>query len=118
VDPPALGCPAGTPPPSRYEVKCHVKPANPALVFCDSTPQVVNREWCSAQSDNPGTQVVCPYGAEGDPTRIVCERKLAWPVWEGAIPREDNPFSADAQRGAAVKVCARDFPAACGETAP
>ena len=112
------GCPAGTPGPGQYVVKCHVKPANPALVFCDATPKVVNREWCSAQSDNPNTQVVCPYGAEGSASREACERAMAWPVWEGAIPRDDNAFSADAQRGASVKVCARDFPAACGETAP
>jgi hypothetical protein len=107
-DAPPTGCPAGTPPPSKYIVGCRIKSGG-LEDFCDATPKVHDRDYCAPNLD-------CPYhGGEGSTERIACERALAWPVWSGATVREDNPFSSDAPRGVLVRVCGRDAPSACGE---
>lgn len=94
--PTASGCPAGTPGPAKYIVSCRVRNAN--FAFCDSTPKVHDRDYCAPDLD-------CPYhGGEGSGERIACEKALATPAWTGADARQDNPFSADAKRGAAVSV--------------
>lgn len=103
-EPPTDPKPAGkAPPPSKYVFDAgrpQIAPANPAKVFWTVTPKVCDREYCSPD-------VCCPYGKEGDPNRSALEREFAFPIWEGATPRDDNPFAADSARGVHVKVCLR-----------
>lgn len=99
------------PPPSKLVFDAgipRVKPADPTKVFWTITPKVCDVTYCA------GAQC-CPYGVEGDPNRSALEKLHAWPVWFGADPRDDSPFTADSARGVHVKVCVRDIPTLCIE---
>jgi hypothetical protein len=101
-------CDPDTPDVGRYQIEFRPR-AGGNRFFVTATPKVTgNQPYCSTHNEDPRAQVNCPFWPEGHPKRSDCERKHAFPVWFGAVQREDNPFSADAERFASVTVCHRE----------